>query len=316
MIFLIIIVCYVFIILIGAILHETYYKNKYLQIRPYGELINVEDGQMHVYSMGKGEKTIVLLPGMGVSLPSAEFGPLMRKLSEKYCVVCVEYFGVGFSSQTTKPRTCENYIEETRTVLGKLGVSAPYILMPHSISSVFSEYYAAKYPEEVRAIISLDGTSSAYYAPMPAFVKSLLGVAKFQQAIGFTSVIGSLVTKRNLLLSYGYSEKEINDMVAFAGFSVNSNILQEISSSADYIKEVMNLPFPNNVPYYKVISRMTYEKPNKQIKITPQEYQNQHLARIGEQTKFEILEGNHFIYLNNVMRIAGIVDELLGQDDQ
>jgi pimeloyl-ACP methyl ester carboxylesterase len=80
--------------------------------------------------------------------------------------------------------------------------------MPHSISSVFSEYYAAKYPEEVRAIISLDGTSSAYYAPMPAFVKSLLGVAKFQQAIGFTSVIGSLVTKRNLLLSYGYSEKE------------------------------------------------------------------------------------------------------------
>ncbi len=148
MIFLIIIVCYVFIILIGAILHATYYKNKYMQIRPYGELINVEDGQMHVYSMGKGEKTIVLLPGMGVSLPSAEFGPLMRKLSEKYCVVCVEYFGVGFSSQTTKPRTCENYIEETRTVLGKLGVSAPYILMPHSISSVFSEYYAAKYQKK------------------------------------------------------------------------------------------------------------------------------------------------------------------------
>ncbi|MDW7657133.1 MAG: hypothetical protein SCM11_08155 [Bacillota bacterium] len=103
MIFLIIIGCYALIMLIGAILHATYYKNKLLKIRPYGSLVDVEDGQMHVYSMGKGEKTIVLLPGMGVSLPSAEFGPLMRKLSEKYCVVCVEYFGIGFSSQTIKP---------------------------------------------------------------------------------------------------------------------------------------------------------------------------------------------------------------------
>lgn len=41
-----------------------------------------------------------------------------RKLSEKYTVVCVGYFGVGFSSETAKPRTCENYVEETRAALG------------------------------------------------------------------------------------------------------------------------------------------------------------------------------------------------------
>ena len=33
------------------------------------------------------------------------------------------------------------------------GFKAPYILMPHSISSVYSEYYATKYPKEVEAII-------------------------------------------------------------------------------------------------------------------------------------------------------------------
>ena len=38
-------------------------------------------------------------------------------------------------------------------------------------------------------------------------------------------------------------------------------------------------------------------------------------ARIGDQAKYEILEGNHFIYLNNAMRIARIVDKVLGKED-
>jgi pimeloyl-ACP methyl ester carboxylesterase len=64
---------------------------------------------MHVYALGDGGKTIVLLPGFGVSLPSADFGPLMRELSKEYTVVCVEYFGIGFSDRTDTPRTNENY---------------------------------------------------------------------------------------------------------------------------------------------------------------------------------------------------------------
>lgn len=33
--------------------------------------------------------------------------------------------------------------------------------MPHSISNIYNEYYASKYPEEVEAIIYLDGTSTS-----------------------------------------------------------------------------------------------------------------------------------------------------------
>jgi len=298
--------------LIGAILHSTYFKEKLEQIEPYGQLVDVDDGQMHVHSMGNGEKTIVLLPGMGVSLPSAEFAPLMRKLSEKYTVVCVEYFGVGFSSKTAKLRTCENYVEETRIALDKAGFKAPYVLMPHSISSIYGEYYAAKYPEEVEAVISLDGTSSAYCGnEMPSFIKSLLQVAKFQQGIGFTSLLALLtVNKANLILN-GYTQKEISNMITFAGFSINSNFLEQMGNTSDFIKQTMNLPFPESVPYFKVISKRTYETPNKQLKMTPQEYQHKHLERIGENAKYEILDGNHFIYLNNVDRIAEITDDLL-----
>jgi len=316
MIFGIIVAVIAVCMLIGASLHTTYFKGKLAEIKPYGQLVNVDDGQMHVFSTGSGEKTIVLLPGLGVALPSAEFAPLMRKLSEKYTVVCVEYFGVGFSSETSKPRTCENYIDETRTALNQAGFEAPYVLMSHSISSVYSEYYAAKYPEEVEAIISLDGTSTAYYEEMPSIVKSVLPIAKFQQVIGVTSLFAPLVTNRKDLLTNGYSEKEINDMLTFAGFSTNDTVIEQILNSAEFIKQTMDLPFPSSVPYFKIISKQTYETPNKQLKMTPQEYQHKHLERIGEHVKYEILDGTHFIYINNVGRIAEISDDLLLKADQ
>jgi pimeloyl-ACP methyl ester carboxylesterase len=317
MILKVIVVVILILMVIGAILHNTYLKGKLAAIKPYGQLVAVDDGQMHIYSMGNGEKTIVLLPGMGVSLPSAEFSPLMRKLSGRYTVVCVEYFGAGFSSVTLNPRTCENYVEETRAALSCAGFKAPYVLMPHSISSIYSEYYAAKYPEEVEAVISLDGTSTAFYGgEMPAFIKSLLSIAKFQQAIGTTSVLAHLTTNKRYLLSNGYTEKEIKDMITFAGFSVNDTVLNQMANVPAFVKQTMDLTFPKFIPYFKVISRKTYETPNKQIKMTPQEYQHKHLERIGEHAKYEILEGNHFIYANNSERISEIADSLLVKHNQ
>jgi pimeloyl-ACP methyl ester carboxylesterase len=202
-----IIVVIAVLMLFGGILHATYFKGRLEQIKPYGQLVDVEDGQMHVYSMGNGEKTIVLLPGMGVGLPSADFAPLMRKLSEKYTVVTVEYFGVGFSSETSKPRTTENYVEEIRAALNQAGFKLPYVLMPHSISSVYSEYYAAKYPNEVEGIVSLDGTTTAYYDKMPGIVKYVLPIAKIQQAIGTTSLIAPLVVNKKRLTQMGIRKK-------------------------------------------------------------------------------------------------------------
>lgn len=296
---------------VGATAHATYFKEKLVQIQPYGQMVDVDEGQMHLYSMGEGEKTIVLLPGMGVALPSADFSPLMRKLSEKHTVVTVEYFGVGFSSQTSKPRTTENYVEEIRAALKEGGFEAPYVLMPHSISSVYSEYYASKYPEEVEAIISLDGTSTAYYEEMPAFVKFVLPIAKLQQSTGTSSLLAQMITNKKQLLEKGYTEKEISDMLIFGGFTLNDNVLEQIESTSEYIKDTMELPFPESVPYFKVISKDTYEKPNKQLKTTPQQYQHDHLERIGEHVEHEILEGNHFIYANKADRISAIADSVV-----
>lgn len=301
----------VLLIIAGSIIQGTYLKGNLAQIEPYGQLVDVMDGQMHIFPMGRGEKTIVLLPGMGIGLPSADFSPLMRELSKNYSVVAVEYFGVGFSSTTARSRTADNYIEEVRAALNLGGYTPPYILMPHSISGVYSEYYASKYPEEIEAIISLDGTSTAYCEDMPSFVEYVLPIAKFMQNTGALSLLAKLTANKEKLVTWGYSEKEIHDMIAFSGFALNDNVLHQIANTSQFVKDAIEHPYPESVPYFKVISRQTYETPNRQLKITPQEYQKKHLERIGANVSYEILEGSHFIYANNEQRIGKITDELI-----
>ena len=113
--------------LISFIINKAFFSHELDGLSPYGEMVDVNGKNMHVYSRGDGEKTIVLLPGFGVPLPSADFGPLMRELSKEYTVVCIEYFGVGFSDEIDTPRTNKNYTQEIRAALSEAGFAPPYV---------------------------------------------------------------------------------------------------------------------------------------------------------------------------------------------
>ncbi|MEN6385302.1 MAG: alpha/beta hydrolase, partial [Phycisphaerales bacterium] len=224
---------------IGFAVNKIFYANELAAVSPYGQIVEVNGQKMHVYAMGNGEKTIVLLPGFGVPLPSADFGPLMRELAKEYTVVCIEYFGIGFSDQTDTPRTNENYMEETRTALSSTGFKAPYVLMPHSASGIYSEYYAAKYPDEVSAIIMLDTTSTAKTEAknLPKFVYTL---GKLQQACGLSRIANGLVTPVQKAEN-GYTAKEINDYKMFANHVLNDTIIDQSYRMLDNINEVSAL---------------------------------------------------------------------------
>jgi pimeloyl-ACP methyl ester carboxylesterase len=143
------------LILISAITHnilKSIEKNKY----KIGQTITVDGKKMQAYVTGQGDKTIVLLSGLGTASPIIDFMPLADRLSEDYKVVILEGFGYGFSDTTKEARSNENIVNEIRTALKELQIGGPYILMPHSISGIYSLYYAMNYPNEVEAIIGID----------------------------------------------------------------------------------------------------------------------------------------------------------------
>lgn len=63
--------------LIGFAINRKSFANKYEGVSPYGKMVEVSGRKMHVSSMGKGGKRIVMLPGS-----------LMRELSKDCTAVC------------------------------------------------------------------------------------------------------------------------------------------------------------------------------------------------------------------------------------
>lgn len=298
--------------ILGYVVNTFLSKNELSQVEPYGQMVEVNGSKMHVYSIGNGTETIVLLPGLGVALPSADFGPLMRELSEHYTVVAVEYLGIGFSEETTAPRTNENYINELRAALDKGGYKPPYILMPHSISGVYSEYYAAKYPEEISSIIMLDTTSTAFVSDSNPPIKLAYSIGKLQQATGFTRLVFNLIrdprTPEN-----GYSETERVDYKRFNNHVINNSLISQAELTMVNIKEVNKLAFPEHIPILKLISTQSVAAMAKQDKDDGMGYQNAHLQKLGPNATYTVVEASHMLYQTKASDIAALTRDFLSK---
>lgn len=255
-------------------------------IQPTGTLVEIGGKYKHVFSMGTGQQTIVLLPGLGVALPSVDFRPLMTALADKYTVVCVEYFGYGFSEDTKMPRTNINYVLETRQALAEAGFSPPYILMPYSASGIYSEYYATEYPEEVAALILLDTPSTAEKElPMPRIVCTL---SKVQQAIGLARFLNPLLLPKLIGLSVenGYTKQEISHFLKFSNHALTDAVMDQMLRYSEAISEVMGIEFPSTVPVLAI-------KADKSQRGTGKKSIDGHLKKLGEHAQYHVIAGSN-----------------------
>lgn len=134
----------------------TWYEQK--QYPAWGRYVEVKGKKMHVYTKGTEGNTLVMLPGLGTAAPVLDFEPLVDELALHNKVVVVEPFGYGWSDLTDEERTVDNIVEELRSALQQAAIPGPYTLLPHSVSGIYSMYYANRYPDEVQAIAGIDIT--------------------------------------------------------------------------------------------------------------------------------------------------------------
>ena len=118
--------------------------------------IKLDSGSLNVYTEGSGSVTIVFMAGNGVTSPVLEYKPIYRRMSGKYRIAVIEKAGYGFSDSMTTPRTIENLVGDDREALRKAGVEPPYVLAAHSYSGFEAVYWANTYPDEVKALLSMD----------------------------------------------------------------------------------------------------------------------------------------------------------------
>ncbi len=143
-------------LLFSFIRHRILLEGEKDILTPPGQMIDVDGHQMHVYSVGEGDKTLVLMAASGTVCPSLDFKNLYTSLGDDYRIVVVEKFGYGYSDIVNRPRDVATILSDTRAALSGAGIEGPYILCPHSYSGLEALYWAQTYPDEVEAIIGLD----------------------------------------------------------------------------------------------------------------------------------------------------------------
>lgn len=309
-VFLGILVGLVFLSMLGMIVNQilTFYE-KSIYTAP-GEMVNVGDKQMHVYTQGEGDNTIVLTPGLGTTAPVLDFEPLIDELAKTNKVVVVEPFGYGWSDLTDKERTVENMTEELRTALSAADIKAPYVLMPHSISGIYATYYANTYPNEIKAIIGIDCTLPEMSAYFGESIPSMPSYLSAMAPTGIARLIVLMMPDGFLPIdpSDSYSDENLKITKAISSWKgYNKNVVAEGNEIAKNLDKISAMKFSKDLPV--LIFAKEGSTPRNDGKTTQSFYE---MALSGlENSQIIMLQGHHYLHWTNYQEMSNDVNHFL-----
>lgn len=297
------------LILISAITHNILTKiekNKYKM----GQTIKVDGKKMQAYVTGTGDKTIVLLSGLGTASPIIDFMPLAERLGKDYKVVILEYFGYGFSELTNNERSNNIMVNEIREALKELDINGPYILMPHSMSGIYSFYYAMNYPNEVEAIIGIDESvpnqTKVYkdedMSPLLPFLNNL-GIIR-----DVAYLLPSIDDGMNINDYYTNEQIKLSKM-ASTWNSLNRTVINEYSMGNANTKELYDVKYPYDLPVLAFLATESVED-GEWLPL------HEELVTNSKIQKIEVLEGGHYLHWTKVDEIAKSTKEFISKNLQ
>lgn len=264
-----------------------------------GQAVIVDGKTMQAYVTGSGEKTIVLLSGLGTASPITDFMPLAERLSTDYRVVILEYFGYGFSDTTKVERSNENIVNEIRSALKELEINGPYILMPHSISGVYAMYFAINYPDEVEAIIGIDESR-----PNQTKIEKAVNMSPSLALLNTLGIIRDLTylspsEDDGMNQNNYYSAEQVNlKKMATVWNSVNVSVINEMNMVNANTKELYDLKYPNDLPVLSFLSKDSVDADDWWLPLHEDVISNPAIQKI------ETLKGGHYLHWTNADEIS------------
>lgn len=281
----------------------------------YGTAVKVGGKKMNVEIAGlqtEEAPVIVLLPGLGSPSPVLEFRPLAEELGKTYKVITVEPFGYGLSDQADTERSIENIVEELHTCLEEIGVHQ-YYLMAHSISGLYSLYYANTYPEEVRGFIGIDSSVPKQNENEPFNTTKLnllmAYLSKAKNALGVSRLL-SVGNPEKVIYAdqnYSYSQEDLEVFrILSLDISYNKTIISELKQIEKNLKIVRDMKFPEEVAVLNFVSEDNCE--------IFSEWEKLHRSVMGDnqENKLTVLKGGHYLHFEQKERMVSSVYRFAG----
>lgn len=295
-------------ILIFYSIYVIYYDFTYINhgnnITDQYTYIEVHDGKLHVYENGEGEDTLVFLSGFRTGSPITDFLPLAKELEDDYRVIIIEYFGYGNSSYTNEARTIENICNEIHVVLEALKVNQ-YILVPHSISGIYSHFYASEFPNEVKAIIGIDSAVPLQLKdieiPKSTVLDRLIRWSGVLKPIA--ALVPSMIIPEDMKYYSKSSQKELMDLT-IKNYN-NKNHLNEMDLYESNGQKALNVDISTDLPFLFILSSKAHDNQEEWIRVHQETIKDQ---KIGE---IKIMVGSHYLYREFPREISDEISEFI-----
>lgn len=171
-----------------------------------GQFVTLATGQqIHVYSQGTGDTTLVFTSGFGSPGSYTDFKAYADACSDNNRVVLYDRPGTGWSPEPDSPYDISTQAATLHATLEALGVNRNMILVAHSFGALEAIHFASLYPEKVIGLVFIDGVSPQTYRDFDASksvkilsnVHRMRGLFKALVSVGF---IGE-ANRRSKLLS-------------------------------------------------------------------------------------------------------------------
>jgi pimeloyl-ACP methyl ester carboxylesterase len=108
----------------------------------------------------KDKPTVVMDAGYGNY--SNTWDSIIPEISMLTEVLVYDRAGLGKSEKSPNKRTSQEMVKELNSLLTKMKIKPPYILVGHSFGGVNTRIYATEYPNEVAGLILVDSPPEEY----------------------------------------------------------------------------------------------------------------------------------------------------------
>ena len=117
-------------------------------------IVNINEDTFEYSLSGKEGPNIVFISGFRI--PMNSWAQLYTSAEELGRVFAYNRLGVGRSSKASAIQTGDVVVNSLRTLLKKLNVLPPYVLVAHSIGGLFANLFARMAPDEISSIVFVD----------------------------------------------------------------------------------------------------------------------------------------------------------------
>jgi pimeloyl-ACP methyl ester carboxylesterase len=139
------------------------------QSRESDVMVNVGGGRLHFHIV-KGTGVPILFDAGGGD-DGGVWADLLKPLSEITGATLITYDRLGFgksefdSADTSHKHGLENGVEDLEAGLKNLGYDGDVILVAHSLGGFYSQFFASRHPDRVKAVVLIDSSYACMFTP-------------------------------------------------------------------------------------------------------------------------------------------------------